>query len=199
MGTHPRLKRIKLKRWELRKAIFGIVVLGLISGGGSWVKPTLPLLVKAIVEYFREEKKLNLEEKKVRRAFADYEENDIFSFEKKGGDVYVTLNNKNPTVIKYSLKSILDFKIKQKKHNGKWYLVFFDVPELQRNKRDYLRLFLTKLGFYAYQKSVYILPYDCRAEIGQIKRVVEGGKYIKYVVASEIEDEEKIKRHFKIV
>ena len=39
-----------------------------------------------------------------------------------------------------------------------WKMVsnFFDVPEIQRNKRDYLRDYLQKIGFYRYQQSVYI-------------------------------------------
>ena len=59
-------------------------------------------------------------------------------------------------------------------------------------------MFLNKLGFYKFQKSVYIYPYSCEKEINLIKAIVEGGKYIKYIVAKKIEDEENIKRYFHI-
>ena len=199
MVQHPKLKKVKLKRWQLRKTIFEIVILGLLSGGGSWRRPTLPLLVKAVIEYFKEEKKLAIEEVKVKRALEDFEAKDIFSFREKDDDVYVTLNEKNPTVIKYSLRSILDFKIKEKKFAGKWYMVFFDVPEIQKNKRDQLRYLLEKLGFFRYQKSVYILPYECWEEVKLVKKIVEGGKYMKYIVVDKIEDAEKVKRHFQLI
>ena len=65
---------------------------------------------------------------------------------------------------------------REKKWPGKWFLVFFDVPEKQRNKRDYLRSFLKDVGFYPYQQSVYIFPYECEEEIKLIKQIVESAK-----------------------
>ena len=92
----------------------------------------------------------------------------------------------------------MDFKRKEKKWNGKWFFVFFDVPEIQRNKRNYLRKFLIKLGFYPYQKSVYIFPYECEREVELIKKIVEGAKYIKYIIAEKIEEETDAKEYFKL-
>jgi len=92
----------------------------------------------------------------------------------------------------------LEFKKKNKQWNGKWFFVFFDVPETQKNKRDYLRKFLIKLGFFPYQKSVYIFPYECEKEVELIKKIVEGAKYMKYIVAEKIEDETKVKDYFKL-
>ena len=199
MREHPALKKVKLKRWELTKAVLEIIILGLISGGGSWTRPTLPLMIKAIIEALKEYKKIEVEEKKVRRILKNFEEKEILSLAEKDGDVYVrSLNKDNPALIKYSLKPILDFKQKNKKWTGKWYLVFFDVPEIQRNKRNYLRIFLKKLGFYPYQKSVYLFPYECEEEIKLIKKIVEGGKYMKYIVAEKIEDESEVKRFFQM-
>ncbi|GIW64729.1 MAG: hypothetical protein KatS3mg092_0662 [Patescibacteria group bacterium] len=88
--------------------------------------------------------------------------------------------------------------MKKEKWDGKWFMVFFDVPEIQRIKRDYLRKFLKKIGFYQYQESVYIFPYECEKEISLIKKIVEGAKYMKYIIAEKIEDEEKIRRFFGV-
>jgi len=199
MSGNPSLKKVKLKRWELTKAVMEIIFLGLISGGGSWTRPTLPLMIRAIIEALKEYKKLNIEEMKVRRILKNLEKREILDLYEKDGNVYVkSLNKNNSTLIKYSLKPILDFKQRNKKWTGKWYLVFFDVPEIQRNKRNYLRLFLKKLGFYPYQKSVYLFPYECEEEIKLIKKIVEGGKYIKYIIAEKIEDEFEVKRFFQL-
>jgi CRISPR-associated endonuclease Cas2 len=113
--------------------------------------------------------------------------------------VTVYLKNENhPKIVEYSIQMLLDFKKKNKQWNGKWFLVFFDVPETQRNKRDYLRRYLIKLGFYQYQKSVYLFPYECEREVELIKRIVEGAKYMKYIIAEKIEDEAKAKEYFKL-
>ena len=46
-----------------------------------------------------------------------------------------------------------EFKAERKKVNT---IVIFDIPELQRKKRDYLRIELLALGFKPLQKSVWI-------------------------------------------
>ncbi len=143
-----------------------------------------------------------LQEKKskITRVLANLEKKEILNLQEKEGKVIVYLKNKNhPKIIEYSIKNLLDFKKKEKKWNGKWFLVFFDVPEVQKNKREYLRKFLIKMGFYRYQKSVYLFPYECEKEVGLIKKIVEGAKYMKYIIAEKIEDEPKAKDYFKLL
>ncbi|EKE14989.1 MAG: hypothetical protein ACD_12C00206G0003 [uncultured bacterium] len=144
----------------------------------------------------------SLQEKKLKinRVLQSLEKKDILDLQEENGKVTVYLKDKNhPKIIEYSIKSLLDFKQKEKKWNGKWFLVFFDVPEVQRNKRDYLRKFLIKLGFYQYQKSVYLFPYECEKEVALIKKIVEGAKYMKYIIAEKIEDEKSAKEYFKLL
>ena len=199
MSGNVRIAKIKYKRWELRKAILKIIILGLLSGGGTPLRPTLPLMIGSIIKYLKEEMNIDAEEKKVRRVLVSLEKKEILHLEQRGDIVSVSLiEENNPIVVKHSIKLLLDFKKKEKKWNGKWFFVFFDVPEIQRKKRNYLRDFLTKLGFYRYQKSVYIFPYECEREVKLIKKIVEGGKYMKYIVAEKIEDEEEAKSFFHL-
>jgi CRISPR-associated endonuclease Cas2 len=136
-------------------------------------------------------------ERKVLRTLKNLEKKQIIYLEEKDDKVFVYLKDKNhPKIVEYSIKKLLDFKKKKKEWDKKWFLVFFDVPEIQKNKREYLRKFLKKIGFYQYQKSVYIFPYDCEKEVALIKKIVEGAKYMKYIVAERIEEEKKIKRYF---
>ena len=147
----------------------------------------------------KEVKNLNVEEEKIKRSLKSLERKEIIDLEEKGNEVFVRLKDKNNlTVIKYSTKALLDFKRKEKNWNGKWFLVFFDVPEIQRNKRNYLRKFLVDIGFHQYQKSIYIFPYECEKEIALIKKIVEGAKYMKYIIAEKIEDEKTVKSFFKL-
>lgn len=199
INVDDRLKKIKLKRWELTKAIFEIVFLSMLSGGGHPLKPILPLMIDEIIKILKEKKGVDVEEKKIVRILNNMERRDIISIEKKEDSVLVhTVNNNHPIVIKYSIKTFLDFKKKEKKWNGKWFIVFFDVPEIQRNKRDYLREFLKNIGFYPYQKSVYLFPYECEKEITLIKKIIEGAKYMKYIIADKIEDENVAKIFFHL-
>lgn len=199
MKEHVKIKQINYKKWQLRKEILKVILLSFLSGGGHPLRPVLPLMIDEIIILLKQSKSLDVEEKKVKRVIENLERSDIISLEEKGENVYVrSLNNDNSLVMKYSIHALLDFKKKEKKWNGKWFMVFFDVPEIQRNKRDYLRKFLEKLGFYRYQKSVYIFPYECEKEISLIKKIVKGARYMKYIIAEKIEDEEKIKAFFKL-
>jgi len=127
------------------------------------------------------------------------EEKEIIDIEEKDGKAFVRLKDKNNlTIVKYSIRTLLSLKKKNKKWNKKWFLVFFDVPEIQKNKRDYLRRFLVYIGFHQYQKSIYIFPYECESEVKLIKKIVEGAKYIKYIIAEKIEDENQLKSFFKL-
>jgi CRISPR-associated endonuclease Cas2 len=190
----------KFKKGELKRHILKALGISLVVGG-TIVFPTLPLVygtIMTIVEVVKGGGEF-IPEKKVRRALKNLEKRNIIHLEEKNGEALVYIEDKeNIEILKYSLKAVLDFKEKEKKWNGKWFLVFFDIPETQKNKRAYLRRFLYQLGFYRYQKSVYLFPYECEKEIELIKRIVEGGKYIQYVVAEKISNESDAKLHFRL-
>ncbi|PIU36661.1 CRISPR-associated endonuclease Cas2 [Candidatus Roizmanbacteria bacterium CG06_land_8_20_14_3_00_34_14] len=152
------------------------------------------------VEYLMSEVKERSEKrKKILRSLKKLEKNEIIELIEKDDKVTVYLRDvNNPKIIEYSIKSILKYKQEKKRWNKKWFLVFFDVPEIQRNKRDYLRKFLKQLGFYGYQKSVYLFPYECEKEVELIKKMVEGAKYMKYIIAEKIEDENLAKKYFAL-
>lgn len=180
--------------WEILK------VLGMAAIGGSSInRPIMPLAAAEIARLLKELRSLTVEEKKIQRTLASLEKKEIISITEKGSNVSVVIKDRNhPVIVKYSVKAILDFKKKEKRWNGKWFMVFFDVPEIQRNKRDYLRGFLRDLGFFPYQKSAYIFPYACEEEITLIKNIVAAAAYMKYIIAEKIEDEERIKKYFNL-
>jgi len=191
-------KEVKLKKGQLYWYILEIIGLTLASGGNP-LRPIIPLAIKEIIKTLKEVKNLKVKEEQIKNSLENLERKEIIDLEEKNSQVFVRLKDKNNlTVIKYSIKALLDFKKKKKNWNGKWFLVFFDVPEIQRNKRDYLRDYLQKIGFYRYQQSIYIFPYECEKEILLIKKIVEGAKYIQYIIAEKIEDEERIKMFFKL-
>lgn len=191
-------KEIKLKRGQLYWYILEIIGLTVLSGGNP-LRPIIPMAIKEIIKTLKEVKHLNIEEAKIRKSLEKLESNEIIDLDEKDGKIFVRLKDKNNlTVIKYSTKALLDFKKKEKKWNKKWFLVFFDVPEIQKNKRNYLRRFLVYIGFHQYQKSIYIFPYECEKEIFLIKKIVEGAKYMRYIVAEKIEDEKTVKSFFKL-
>lgn len=189
----------KFKANELRQIVLGGIGLGILLTGTFLVSPTFPIAFGAILDLIKDFTSEDIKIKKIKRVLKNLEKKAIISLEKKDGEINVRLKNGwTVETLKYSLKPLLEFKKKKKAWDGRWFLVFFDVPEIQRNKRDHLRRFLKQIGFYQYQQSVYLFPYNCKKEVELIKKIVEGAKYMSYVVADEIEDEDKAKIHFRL-
>ena len=114
-------------------------------------------------------------------------------FKKKKG--YFELTNKGAE--KISNLQFQDLKIpRPEKWDGKWRLVIFDIPEKDRALRNFIRGKLYKMGFIQVQKSVFVYPFECTAEINFLCDYSGGREYIKYMIADIFEGEEEIAVRF---
>jgi len=126
-----------------------------------------------------------------------YESNMVEEKKNKEGVITIVLSKEGvKKALTFDLENI---KIeKPKKWDGKWRMIMFDIPEKKRNVRDALRHNIQNLGLYEYQKSVFIYPYNCRDEIEYIVELHKAKKYVRFVVADEIDNELHIKTIFGI-
>ena len=117
---------------------------------------------------------------------------------KKGNSEYVlelTEKGKMKAIEYYFFKKL---KIKNKKWDGKWRMLIFDIPERMRRGRNALRWKIKKLGFCELQKSVFVIPYECKKEIDFVVNFFELKSYVHYGIL-EIAGEEinqKLKKIF---
>lgn len=79
---------------------------------------------------------------------------------------------------------------KEKKWDGVWRIVLFDIPETIKNKRNALRRKLKKLGFIEFQKSVFVYPYPCEDEINFVINFFKIYDYVYYLESSIKPDDE---------
>ncbi|MCL5666381.1 MAG: CRISPR-associated endonuclease Cas2 [Patescibacteria group bacterium] len=82
--------------------------------------------------------------------------------------------------------------------DGKWRIVFFDIPEDARAERNKLRYLLKTNGFKQLQKSVFINPYPFNKEAVEYLKQTELVKYIRIFRVDEPDDEEMLKKMFDI-
>ncbi|MFN4212812.1 MAG: CRISPR-associated endonuclease Cas2 [Microgenomates group bacterium] len=191
--------RIKFKPGQIKEVVLAAIGISLVLGGSVFITPNFPIVLAGLIKIVQELKNIKIPKFKIKRVLKNLEKRKIISLEKKGEEVIVkVLDNKNVEILKYSIKKLLELKAKKKAWSKKWFLVAFDVPEGERNKRNYLRKFLTDIGFYQYQKSIYVYPYECEEEVGLIKKIVEGGEYISYIVAERLEKETELKIFFQL-
>lgn len=80
----------------------------------------------------------------------------------------------------------------------KWRIVIFDIWERRRAVRDRLRLILKKAGFKRIQDSVWVCPYDCEELVTFLRADLKLGKGILYLIAEGIENDEHLRRLFKL-
>ena len=177
----------------------GAIGVSVLLAGTFLITPNFPIVFASLMKLIEEFKSKKIPKTKVKRVLKNLEKKKIISLEYDGEEVIVkVLDNNNVDLVKYSIKQLLDLKKMKKNWDKRWFLVAFDVPEKEANKRAYLRNFLKQIGFYQYQKSLYAYPYECEKEITLIKKIVEGGKYINYIVADRLEKETEMKIYFQL-
>lgn len=69
-------------------------------------------------------------------------------------------------------------ELRSKKWDGFWTIVAYDLPNIKRGDRDYLRRKLKDLGFGCPQESLYICPLPLA---GALRQLVEGERLEEYV------------------
>lgn len=81
----------------------------------------------------------------------------------------------------------------------KWRVIIFDIPHKHRIKREALRGKLKELGFAQLQKSVWVHPYECEAEIKILKDFFGlSDKDLQILLVEKIEDDYKIRQKYKL-
>lgn len=118
--------------------------------------------------------------------------------ENKDGSITITLtNNGKQKALTFDIRSI---KIKQpRRWDKKWRFVLFDVPEKKKELRNILRFHLKKLGFFEFQKSAFIYPYECNKEIEYIVEFYNLKEYARFMIVQEVDNEIDIMQKFDLL
>ncbi len=114
------------------------------------------------------------------------------------GTITIILSNKGKEkALTYDLEKI---KIKKPiKWDKKWRVVLFDIPENRKKTREALRFHLKKLGFYEFQKSVFVHPYDCKDEIDYLIEFYDIRRFVRFIIADSIDNELHLKEYFDLL
>jgi DNA-binding transcriptional regulator PaaX len=75
----------------------------------------------------------------------------------------------------------------------------FDIAQIKRQDREALRGKLKQLGFFLFQKSVWVIPYSCEKEIKMLKDFFGLKDYeIRLITVSDIGEDGELKEFFKL-
>ena len=115
----------------------------------------------------------------------------------KNGKTIVQITTKGKTRLKAFDIELVEIK-KQKKWDGKWRLVMFDIPMRFTKGREALRFNLKKLNFLQFQKSAWVYPYPCEDEIIFTADFFGVRKYVEILTVESILSDDKLKKHFNL-
>lgn len=110
---------------------------------------------------------------------------DIIKLTQKGRSKYLSFK-----LEKISLKGEL--------WDGKWRIVIYDVGKLKRNAQENFRRILKQINFFPLQKSVYLTPYKCQAEVQYLREYFNLGQEVLFLEISKLENEEIYKKYFGV-
>ncbi len=114
---------------------------------------------------------------------------------KKGKGIKLTPKGKME-ILRYKIK----IKTEKPKWDKKWHAISWDVPEISRNDRDYLRRMLRWLGFKELQKSLWVFPFDVKGEIKELikfyKENLAGD--VRFLTIEKIEKDSDLIKYFKL-
>lgn len=89
-----------------------------------------------------------------------------------------------------------DFSIQPKgPWDGQWRIFAFDIPEKKRGVRDILRDKLKKIGFFQFQQSVWIFPFECNDEIDYICEFL-GVQSYSLMFTGKIHNDRLLRKYF---
>ena len=98
-------------------------------------------------------------------------------------------------VLTYNIDKI---KIQKTKWDGKWRIVTFDIPEKLKPVREDIREYLKKFGFREFQRSTFIIPFECRKEVEYLVEFFNIRRYVRYMEVGYIDNELDIKHEFRL-
>lgn len=156
-----------------------------------------PMTKKAAFRQFFNPKEINIEDyfpSEVERVVGRLARNGWVEKNETKEGVRVTLTeNGKKRVWMFDIEKFAPKKIDW---DGKWRMVIFDVEEQKRRRRNKLRKYLEKLGFWQMQKSVWICPFDCEAEVKYLREILEIPSEVKWALLEKIENEKELKDIF---
>lgn len=179
-------------RSEIGKDIFRWL---LIAGAVS-VAATSPYFLTNILRYRKKFRRYP--KQRISDAFYSFKKRGLLNIRKQNHQIFISLTEEGKK--KAGWLQIDSLKIsKPRKWDRKWRMVMFDISQLKKFYRDAFRGKLKDLGFCPFQKSIWIHPFDCAAEIDLLRTFFGlSEKELRLAVAESIGNDQESRKNFNL-
>jgi len=172
------------------------VLIWLATGGAVYISASSPYFIRNLLKTFPRWKKRP--KKKISDTFYNLKKQGLIEIRKRNQQIYISLTNDG--MKKAGMFQINNLRIKKTREwDKKWRIVIFDIAQIKKSHREAFRGKLKELGFKPLQKSVWVYPFDCRAEIELLRDFFGlSEKEINLIVAEKIDNEKTLQKDFKL-
>ena len=169
---------------------------GLLNSGAIIIAANSPYFVPNIIRKYEKWKKYS--NRKVSDTFYRLRRQGLIDIQTVNNQIYISLTKEGKK--KAGIYQIDKLKItRPKKWDKKWRILMFDIPQEKKISREALRGKLKELGFFMFQKSVWIFPFECRAEMQLLQDFFGlSHKEIRLIIAENIGDDKILKQNFDL-
>ncbi len=113
----------------------------------------------------------------------------------KDGSVTLVLSQEGRRrALRYHLETLMIRP--QKRWDGKWRVVMYDIPERIRGLRQEINHTLRTLGFVEVQHSVFAHPFECADEIEFLIEAYSARPYVRRMLVEEMDIAKPLKKAF---
>ncbi len=83
-------------------------------------------------------------------------------------------------------KASFGLEVKEKRKDGKWIMLTFDIPQKHSKARALLRSILKNLEYKMFQQSIWVNPYDVSEKTEKLLQMYNLEKYVKVFLIEEL-------------
>lgn len=132
-----------------------------------------------------------------RREVAELKKYKYISVEKEHGEYQIRLTALG--VHRAIARSFHAIAIPKPSHwDGIWRMVVFDIPDTHKSAREGFREKLKAMGFHSLQKSIFVFPYPCEAELKFLISIYDIDAYVRFIETNHIVDDNDIQKYFAV-
>lgn len=186
--------------WVRRDNLVKETFLGIAATGGVLILAALsPHFLSFVAKtYYKETDPVKIRLRALR--LKELERRKLIRFKELGGGKVRIELSRNGYRLKreYDLDS-LKLKV-PKKWDGLWRIVLYDIPLAQRKASNAFRSKIRQMGLFQLQRSVWVSPYECLAELEFISTIfeIDMDNCVSYFRTKEIPKEREIRSYFDL-
>lgn len=172
------------------------VLLWLFVAGAITIAATSPYFIRNLLKANERLKKYP--KRKIHDTFSSFKKRGLLDVQRHNNQIYISLTKEGRK--KAGLFQIDSLKImRSPKWDKKWRVLIFDIAQMKKFYREALRGKLKQLGFFPFQKSVWVHAFECSAEIELLRDFFGfSSEEMCLIVAERIEHDQKLQNFFNV-